>query len=690
MAKIPAEITSRIERGRKRKIEHDPERSLAIEFYRGNQYLFEQDGKLYDQRGYARSQGNQRDRHRVRQVRNHIAPIVDEKVSAATSRVPAYETLPASTDHEDIAAAALAEKILLGGYVTWGVEAGIRAAVWYALVVGEGFVYPYWDGNVGPFIETEEGVLGLGEIKIRAFGGGEAFWEPGTRFEDSRWHVIENARPISELRDEPGFIGGDLKADAKARKVVGSGTTSKASGGTDLVITTEYFERPCPKYPEGRHLTIANDRLIFKEAVFPLRDETGAVIDEPPFLRLSYSIDPDADRDTGIVEPMVDPQRSLNDGENKIHEWINLALAPQIMAPRGAITTRPTAEPGDILEYNLIPGMDAPKWRESPSVPRELFEIKDRAELDMRAFAHSDAINSSSISSGSEAREIITAQQMADAAFLSSLAGVYGATGRRCLALAQRFYSEPRLLRYRGRVGWEDTGDFTGADIHGQTDVRVSVNSIEPRTKRSMEQKITNLAQMFPGYFTPEVIMSAMEGGNAEKLIDTYELDVQRVASVIKKIRAGVLLMEPNRPTFPNEEFPNPDAVAEVTIEQQVDPMGQIQMIEVPTGNYVSATTGEPTSQFLSEVPGWMPRPFDGVPIHKATIEDWLKTSDYDNLAPDQKEQAHIYYSALLDLESRAAERAAQQQALMAEQLGAENATRPPSKQMGSMPALPA
>lgn len=70
-------------------------------------------------------------------------------------------------------------------------------------------------------------------------------------------------------------------------------------------------------------------------------------------------------------------------------------------------------------------------------------------------------------------------------------------------------------------------------------------------------------------------------------------------------------------------------------------------------------------------------------------MEDWMKSQDYDALAPDQKEQAHMYYAALLDLEARAAQRAAELQMQQASDMGLANATRPPQETAGSAPALP-
>lgn len=680
--KVERSVKSRIQRGRARMEEEASMRRLCIEFVRSNQYGWVDGKTIYDQRGTVSSNGSPRNRHRVRQVRNLIKPIVDEKVSAATQRVPAYEVIPTTSDHEDIGAARLSEKVALAGYTLWKVRPTIEDVVWYALVADEGFVYPYFDTSVGPFItETDEmgepiGTVGVGEIRLCTFSGNEVYWEPGVRFEESRWHVIERARPRAEVEDLPGFIGGELKADAKERGSSFGSNTSKKAGGVELVLVTEYFERPCPKYPEGRHLTLANERVIFPEEPFPLRDERGQVIDEPPLLRIAYTADPDSDRDSGIVRHLLDAQRTVNDATNKTLEWMRLAMNPQIMAPKGALTTPPTDAPGDIIEFDpgivQLAGGAAPSWREVGTPPAEIFEIADRAYRDMQSIAHANDITASSVSSGSEIEQLTENQQVAWASFLARLADLHGELMRRCLLLTQRHYTEPRLLKFKGRMGWETIDDFRGADIRGQTDVRVNVGSIEPRTRRAIEQKVMNLAQLFPDYFPPEVIMSALEGGTADKLIDTYEMDVARVSAVIKKIRAGTLLNDGYRPVFPNEQFIDPEAVNPETGEPLTSD---------------GTPMGEPI--FLEEVPAWLPRPFDGVPVHKATMEDWMKSQDYESLPPDSKEQAHMYYAALLDLEARAAERAAQLQEQQASEMGMANATRPPQQQAGSAPALP-
>jgi hypothetical protein len=74
------------------------------------------------------------------------------------------------------------------------------------------------------------------------------------------------------VEEEPDFIdnGEKLKADAESAQV--AKPNPKIRSGTELVMVTEYLERPCAKWPEGRRLVIANNREIFPEERYPVED----------------------------------------------------------------------------------------------------------------------------------------------------------------------------------------------------------------------------------------------------------------------------------------------------------------------------------------------------------------------------------------------------------------------------------
>jgi hypothetical protein len=187
-----------------------------------------------------------------------------------------------------------------------------------------------------------------------------------------------------------------------------------------------------------------------------------------------------------------------------------------------------------------------------------------------------------------------------------------------------------------------------------------------------------NIAQMFPGQFPPEVLISAMEGGSAEKLIEGYEDDLSRANRIISLIRTGEFWSEPQRPVFPAEEAPKIDLATGQPIwvvPPQYDEMGQI----VPG-------TGIPEME--TELPGWMPRPFDNVPVQKAVITTWMKTDDWAGLPAAEQRATMMVYDAMLRIEARNSEQQANTQNAIAEEAGMRNASAPPQKPMPSLPAL--
>jgi hypothetical protein len=179
------------------------------------------------------------------------------------------------------------------------------------------------------------------------------------------------------------------------------------------------------------------------------------------------------------------------------------------------------------------------------------------------------------------------------------------------------------------------------------------------------------------GWITPEQAMAAVNNGTAEGLIDSYELAYERANRVIQRIKDGTFLTAGTRPVLSGEEHYVP-ATDPLTGEPQLEPVpdpftGDLQL--------------QPKMVLATEVPDWMPRPFDKVRVHKQQFEDWMQTTDWDELDVGAKEAANLYYAALLDLEAKQAERAAQMQQAQAEGLGMANAAKPQTA--SPMPSFP-
>lgn len=619
---IPEDVRKKIEPGRTRMQDGASLANECLRFWRGDHYVFRNKENELITQG---TRVGTKEPYKVRQTRNLLVDIVAQLTSAMTSRIPGYEINPSTTDPEDVGAARLASKVAFYGYDKWDVyEASVRV-VEYAIVTGEGFCWPYFDNTKGDAIDDD---VATGEICLKVYGRNEVFWESGVRFQESPWHAVEQAEPIEKIKQMPGYLGGELTANATSADSSDEGTLRG-----DLALVCHYLERPTPKNSKGRWLTFANDRQILPERPYPCKDAKGKTLDEPVIHKLSYFLDPELDRDMSLVEHLLDPSRTYDDCTNKQLEWKNLALSPQMIGPPGAVRTRLSSAPGLYIEAIPINGV-LPKWREVPQIPPELSVIKQEAARDMQQIAGQDQLPSQ-VESGKGVQAFYGQLSSRDQTFLGFVAKFHARLMRHCLYLVQRHYTEPRLLTIRGRFGTETIPDFMGANLMGQADVTVLPGSIEPRTRQVIEQRVMTWAQL--GWISPQAAMTAINNGTAQGLVESYELDISRANLTIRKLKA-----------------------------------------------FASGVPGD-------DVLPAPRKKIDNYAVHRSIISDWAKTTDFDSERPEVQEATMAYLEALDWLEQEEAAEKAQAMAMDAQALGTQNAAKEQTgTPMPSLPAVPA
>jgi hypothetical protein len=656
---VPPKVTDRTTRGRKRMKRDAPKRRLCIRFERGDTYSWiTEKNVLFAQPTVTYASGGGKPSHRQRNSYNFIRPLVEDKVSASTQRVPGYEVVPTTSDPEDLGAAKLAELVALYGYDQFGVRRASVDTVKTAIAHGgAGFAMPYWEPNVGPYVNVDGEWVGQGDVKILTLNGNEVYWEPGSKFEDSRWWCIERARPLEEIYELPGYVGGVLTADAQTSDI-----PTDSQEKDNLAMTTEYFERPCPKYPDGRWLTIAAGRQIVDNRLidptsqdpaqpYPLRDADGQVIDEPLIHRLVYTHDPDCDQDFGLVWQLIDFQRTAQDCLNKILEYKNRGLNLQMLAQKGSLIDRPNDIPGAIRYYRQ--GFDKPDWEHAPdpAILNGLISIFNLTLEQMRLVAAYEDIHADPNVAAKTTAAVIEQSLARWQSFLGDLAEWHSRVMRHCLVLVARYYREPRLLLIRGSRGWESIADFRGAKLMTQVNVRVNAGSLEYLSKDQIFQRVQYYAAM--GWVNREQGMAAIENGTAAKLIESYELDVARVNRVIQKIRDGSVMDMPTR-------------TETVTV---TDPV-----------------TGQ-TQQVPQEVPTWMPSDWDNLDVWQQELASWMKTPDFEQFDPSMQAVAKEMWKGIQDLQAQHAQRQMDQMTAVAGDMGMRNAARPQSP--AQLPSVP-
>ena len=661
---VPPKVQRATQRGRAVMKQDAPKRRLCIRFERGDTWWYvDERQKLNYTQTVTTASGGGKPPHKIRNTYNFIRPIVEEKVSSATQRIPHFEVDPATTDPEDAGAAKLAEKVCIYGYDKWRMRKTAIDAVKTAVAHGgASYTMPYWEPKVGPYTEVDGEFIGQGDVRLLVLNGNEVYWEAGAPFDTSPWWAVERARLIDELRGLPGYIGGELSPDASTSDI-----PTDRQPSDNMVMVTEYFERPCPKYPQGRWYTFAAGRLIVDARLidpttetpwqdYPLKDADGTAIDEPLIHRLVYTHDPDDDDDLGLVWQLIDFQRSAQDCVNKALEYKNRGLNLQMIAPVNSLITRPDDVPNSVRYYKLSPNGEKPEWEDPPSgqILNALQQIFNLVIEQMNRVASYEDVKAESNVAARTAQAVIEQSTARWQSFLGDLAEWWSRLMRHCLVLVARYYNEPRTLQLRGRMGWESISDFKGASLMNQTDVRVFPGSLEYLTRNQILAKVQYYASM--QWITGEQAMAAIEGGQAEKITEGYDQDVAQVNRIINRIRDGTVM----------------------------DMGTREEMIEI-----TDPATGQP-QQVPEQVPMWMPNDWNNIGVWQQQLALWLKTQDFEALSeshPERAEVARLMWSGLQQLEAKkSAEQAAQQQQ-QAEALGMGNAAAP--QMPATSPSLP-
>jgi len=648
---ISPEVKRALDRGRAEMRRDAAKRRLCMHFEKGDQYAYvnEKGMLLFQPTALTSVSGQGKPPHRIRNTYNHIRPLIEDKISAATARIPSYEVDPSTSDPEAWGAARMSEQVLLYGYDQWRLRRASMKTIKNALAAGgDGFALPYFDENVGPY---DQDGAGLGEIKVKVFNGNEVYWEAGCDFEDSPWWATEQAESTDAIKGYPGFLGGVLTPDA-----AGSDIPTDRPAASNMVMVTNYYERPTSGNPDGQRLQIANARLLCLPEKYPLMDRDDNVLDEPLLHRLSYTVDPDTDRDLGLVWQLIDAQRTIADCLNKLLEWKNRCLNPQMIAAVDSLIAPRDDVPGATVFYRM--GMDKPQWETPPPVPQALFDIYQLMLSAMKYIASYQDIDVAPNVAASTSQLAINQAKSRWDSFLGDLAEWHSRLGRHCLLLVSRYYTEPRQMQIRGRFGPYSLKDFEGSQLLGQVQVRVLPSSLKQRTQAELQERLNWIVTNFPGWLSPEVALGALDGGTAQSLIEGFELDIAKVNRILARIRDGSVMDMGSR----IDQVPNPDQAA------------------------VAAGAAPPTVP--QPAPDWMPmKDVDNLVVWKKLIGDWMKTEDFEALDPGFQEVAKNLLAGVVFLQQQEAQEQVAAQTAQAETLGLKHAAKAPeAKPLPSQP----
>ncbi|MDR3217215.1 MAG: hypothetical protein LBT55_07435 [Clostridiaceae bacterium] len=446
-----------------------------------------------------------------REVFNHVAPVVETRLSKLSRIRTGLSVCPATSDDKDIAAAKFSTAVL--GAVTAENNLGdlTREASAWSEVTGTAFYKITWDAGKGvklsaggetaytgdvavsvcPPFEIYPENLNISELKNQ---GSVIHAKVYTTDEVKRvWGAEVKGEPVNVFSMDTGFSVGGIGYGASAPRV-------SSEIRENSVIVIERYELPGAEHADGRLTVVAGDTLLYCGAL-PYANMTDGRRGYP-FVKQVCTDTVGAFFGTSLVERIIPVQRAYNVVKNRKHEFMNRLAVGILTVEDGSVDTDNLEEdglsPGKVLVYRQ--GSNPPRMLDAGSVPYD-FASEEHKLLEEFVLVSgvSEIMKSSEIprgvSSGRAISLLIEQDDSKVALTANSIRNALKETAQHILRLYKQFATVKRLKRISGENGSVELAAFSGSDLSGDDVVFDTENELadSPANRRSMAMELLKM-----------------------------------------------------------------------------------------------------------------------------------------------------------------------------------------------------
>ena len=484
---------------------------------------------------------------------NRIRPAIRTELAKITKSKIQFTVIAATNDDDDIDAAKVGTQVLEHIWRKTNMnEKRFKAALWQ-ITTGTGILKHFWNSKLGDEVELnaldDEGNFSLDEQGQEVTSGSRLgdvdssvvspfdfkFDPSADEFDDATWCCESKLRTtdyvMEEYEVEVGHesnlestnlfngilanINGSNNVDTKPIKIKNS------------VVVKEYWEMPSRKHPKGRHITIANGKLLQYEDM-PYR--------RLPYFVIAHNLVPGRVHGSSNIEDLIPVQREHN--KTRTQRRLNQTRTgnQRMLVEANSLLNDPTNEPGEILEYRQ--GAQKPDWEIPPHEPGH---IQAELELQLRDFEDISGVHevsngqaASGVKSGIALSFLAEQDDTKLGPIIHNIESTYEKMAQFTLELVQENYLEPRLIKIVGKNNQVETKDFQGSDLRGNTDVRVVAGSAMPKSTAARQDFVLNLWDR--GILSdPQKALKLLEFGNIEEIYDDLSIDVNQAKAEQKQ-----------------------------------------------------------------------------------------------------------------------------------------------------------
>lgn len=428
-----------------------------------------------------------------REVYNHIAPLVETRLSKLAKVRPVMTVLPASSEEDDVNNAYICKNILQAVSAKLELSELVSQATRWSEICGTAFYKIVWNDSAGAVV----GLTTLGEkiyegdVDILVCSPFEIYPDSNTAESLAACQSIIHARAY-DVKTIKKHWGVDIKGEdidtynLQNSQVAGglgyASRSAKVSKTTkhNHAMVIEKYEMPNENYKNGRLVIIAGDKLLF-DGELPYcnlqNGERGF-----PFVRQISIGQPSMFWGTSIVERCIPIQRAYNAVKNRKHEFMNRLCMGVVSVEDGSVDVDNLEEeglsPGKVLIYRQ--GARSPQMLATPSLPVDFRDEEDNLINEfLNISGVTDMFGSStktlSQMSGVALQLIIEQEDMRVSASGEYIKFALKEIGRQILRMYKQFITTQRINKLIGDNGksklfYWDSSQITSDDVTFETE----------------------------------------------------------------------------------------------------------------------------------------------------------------------------------------------------------------------------
>ncbi|MBR1891184.1 MAG: hypothetical protein IJ811_01655 [Clostridia bacterium] len=557
MEELVSEVKADFEKRREARRTLEQQWNLNMNFLCGNQYCdiapngeIEGDESLY----YWQN----------RNVYNHIAPIVETRIAKLSRVRPTMSVRAAGSEEADLKTARISADVLNATCSRVELDGVIAKATLWSETLGTAFYKVCWNGNKGMTLGNVDGEkVCEGDVEVFAVSPYEIFPESLFIGDLSGQKSIIHARAVSvdDVESVYGVRVEGEEVDVFSLSTVKKGgrySTSKIGSAVapNSVVVIERYERPTKKFPNGRVVTVAGNKLLSVSTLPYVNGSEGER--DFPFVKQDSVSQAGMFFGASVVERIIPLQRAYNAVKNRKHEFLNRISMGVVTVEDGSVDVNELAEdglqPGKILVYRQ--GANPPRMMAQDSVPFDFSSEEERLTNEFITVSGVSEISRNSsipvnVTSGVALQLLIEQDETRLSSTAENVRRAIKQVAKQIIRLFRQFATQTRLMKIAGNNRSSDVFYFNSSDLTSDDVVFDTENelSYSPAQKKNSVLELLSTGLLADGngnmsQRTKAKILEILGFGSLDNVQDLTALHISRAQAENLEMQKGEVAVE--------------------------------------------------------------------------------------------------------------------------------------------------